>query len=179
MSEDNSFICQTCGQRHEGLPTDFGFRLPDEVHELTYLDQYRRARRNSDLCTLDESRYFIRAVLPLPMPETDNEFRWGVWVEVSKPSHDLYVEKFDDAAEDEPRFPGIVVNAIPGYDGTIGLSVDVQLGAEGERPALYFPAATTHALALEQRSGISRKRHHDILESTGFFDRPEEGQGDE
>lgn len=173
MSQD-SFICETCGERHEGLPTDFGYRLPDEVHALSYLDRYRRTRSNSDLCTLDETRHFLRAVLSVPMPETDEEFAWGVWVEVSAEGHDLYVEKFNQAAEGEPRFAGTIANAVPGYEAVLGQSVEVQLGKKDQRPTLHFPASSTHALAIEQREGISRKRHHTILESTGFFNKDED-----
>ncbi|WP_416136139.1 DUF2199 domain-containing protein [Aquabacterium sp. A7-Y] len=53
---DPSFVCATCGQRHSGLPTDYGFRLPDQVHALSYIERYRRSRSNADLCTLDIGR---------------------------------------------------------------------------------------------------------------------------
>jgi hypothetical protein len=101
-----TFVCDTCGERHEGRPTDFGFRLPDEVHALSYLDRYSRSRHNTDLCTLDESRYFVRCVLHVPLLERPEEFGWGVWVEVSAADHDNYLEHFHDAAENAPRFRG-------------------------------------------------------------------------
>lgn len=166
-----SFICETCGESHEGLPTDYGFRLPDEVHALSYLDRYRRSRNNSDLCTLDEKRYFLRGVLRVPMPETKEEFGWGVWVGVSAKDHDFYLRNFNETVENAPPFPGTIANALPGYEQVLGQLVEVHLGGADQRPFLYFPAASTHALAIEQREGISRKRHHTILESTGFFDR--------
>ncbi|MBC5781640.1 DUF2199 domain-containing protein [Ramlibacter sp. USB13] len=170
-----AFVCDTCGERHEGLPTDFGFRLPDEVHALSYLDRYLRSRYNADLCTLDESRYFVRGVLRVPLLEAREDFGWGVWVEVSAADHDNYVRRFHDAAENAPRFPGVLANAIPGHERALGLPLEVQLGREDQRPMLHCLAASTHALAIEQREGISARRHHAILECTGFFQHDGDG----
>ena len=166
---DQSFVCATCGQRHPGLPTDYGFRLPDEVHALSYVDSYLRSRSNADLCTLDEGRHFLRGVIPIPMVESDAEFGWGVWVEVSRESHDTYVQAFEADLSTHHRVVGRLANNIPGYGGTLGLEVEIQFQNEGARPSLYFPASSLHALAHEQRNGISHKRHHDILEAVGFF----------
>jgi hypothetical protein len=165
-----TFVCDICGERHEGLPTDFGFRLPDEVHTLAYLDRYLRSRHNADLCTLDESRYFVRCVLGIPLLERQEEFGWGVWVEVAAEDHNNYLKRFHEAAENAPRFRGSLANEVPGYEQTLGLSVEVQLGREDQRPKLYCHATSIHALAIEQREGISRERHHEILECTGSFE---------
>lgn len=162
---DPSFVCGTCGQEHAGLPLDFGFRLPDEVHGLGYLDRYLRSRSNADLCTLDEGRYFLRAVLPLALIESDEEFCWGVWVEVSRRCHDVYLSGFHSDLRKQRSLSGRLANSVPGYDGTLGLKVAVQFGDEGSRPCLSFPADVQHALAHEQRQGISHKRHHSILEA--------------
>jgi hypothetical protein len=166
---DPSFLCATCGQKHPGLPKDYGFRLPDEVHALSYVDRYLRSRSNADLCTLDEAHHFLRGVLAVPLGEPDDQFCWGIWVVVSREYHDAYVRGFDDDLSSHRRFAGRLANDIPGYGGTLGLEVEVQFQSEGSRPSVYFPEDSTHALALEQRNGISHKRHHDILESVGFF----------
>ena len=166
---DESFVCATCGQRHPDLPTDYGFRLPDDVHALSYVSRYFRSRSNADLCTLDERRYFIRGVVPLPMSESDGEFCWGVWVEVERPIHDLYAREFEaDLSSHEP-VAAQLANDVPGYGGTLGLEVELQFQGEGSRPWLTFPVTLSHALAHEQRNGISQRRHHDILDAVGFF----------
>lgn len=166
---DQSFVCSTCGQTHPGLPTDYGFRLPDEVHALTYVDRYLRSRSNADLCTLDECRYFFRGLIPVPFSDSDAEFGWGVWVEVSKQHHDVYVSGFGENLSNAPPFPGRLANDIPGYGGTVGLIVAAQFQSANSRPVFSFPETSSHALALEQRHGITRKRHHDLLEALGFF----------
>lgn len=166
---DQSFVCSTCGQRHPGLPTDYGFRLPDEVHALGYVNRYLRSRSNADLCTLDEGRYFLRGVLPIPLIEAKDDFCWGVWVEVDETTHDTYAHGFESDLSGQPGFPGRLANNLPGYGGTVGLAVDIRFQDEGTRPLLEFPPCSAHALAHEQHNGISNRRHHDLLESVGFF----------
>jgi hypothetical protein len=166
------YICSHCGQSHEGLPSDWAFTLPDEIHALPYLDRYARVRHNADLCTLDESRHFLRALLPLPLNEGQGEgsFHWGLWVEVDRPLHDLYLRSWEEDISGQPRVPGRIANEIAVYGDTLGLAVDIQFMPGTDRPTLWLPAGTTHALALEQSMGISARRHHDILTGLGHFE---------
>jgi hypothetical protein len=166
-----SFICATCGQEHSGLPQDYSFGLPDEVFELDYLAQYLRCRSNNDLCTLDESRYFIRGVIPIPFEASEEEYCWGVWVEVSREDHDKYVRGYDDDLSAEPSFAARLSNDIPGYGGTLGLPVTVYFSAMGQRPKYYLDATSEHPLARDQQQGINATRHHEILERLGHFER--------
>lgn len=164
-----TYICSTCGKEHEGLPTDWGFKLPDEVHALSYIEKYTRAKYNADLCTLDEQRHFIRGVLPIPLVDQDDSFGWGIWVEVSRSIHDAYVKAFNSDAPEPTLCEGVLVNAIPGYSETSGLAVNVQFNGKDARPTFAFQAGEAHGLAHEQLKGISQKRQHDILEILGFF----------
>src|SRR4051812_35024657 len=100
-----SFFCANCGKEHPGLPTDWGFKLPDEVHSLSYVDRYVRSRHNADLCALDESRYFFRGLVPVPLSESTGHFNWGVWVEVRRDIHDIYLNGFNDDLSIQPRLP--------------------------------------------------------------------------
>lgn len=170
----HTFVCSTCGQEHSGLPTDFGFRLPDEVSALSYIDRYVRSHSNSDLCTFDGSRYFLRGLIAIPLTETDEQFCWGIWAEVSKETHDFYVKGFNqDLKGSEPR-EGQLSNTIPGYEETSGLGVLIHFQDTSSRPTFLHPSDATHALAHEQRGGISAKRHHDILANVGHFEKHKE-----
>ncbi|HEV7240748.1 MAG TPA: DUF2199 domain-containing protein [Thermoanaerobaculia bacterium] len=166
---DESFICGTCAREHPGLPTDYAFGLPDEVYSLAYLDRYRRSRSNADLCTLDDERFFVRGVLPIPFVGSHEEFVWGLWVEVTKDQHDLYLAGYYDDLSDNPRFTARLANQIPGYDETLDLVVDVQFRSGNDRPTFYLSEAISNVLAREQRGGITRERHHEILQGMGFF----------
>ena len=157
------FRCAVCGQWHDDLLTDLGYRLPDEVFELPYVERYRRGRFNDDLCTLDGRRYFIRCYLPIPFTHKADHFAWGVWVEVSKKDHDAYMAHFGDAARAGRVFPGRLANRLPAYrSNTLGLTVNVETASD-ERPSVRMPSTSRHALAQEQRRGISAERHHDLV----------------
>jgi hypothetical protein len=165
-----TYTCSHCGQQHEGLPTDWGFKLPDEVHALDYIGRYVRTRHNGDLCTLDEARFFFRTLLPIRLVEQGGEyFSWGVWVEADKATHDLYLRSWDEDISSHHRVHGRLANLIPVHEGSLGLEVEVQFGPGTDRPSVWLPRHASHALALEQRNGISGKRHHDILVALGYF----------
>ena len=167
---DESFICECCGQEHPDLPRDHGFQLPDEVHSLGYVERYRRSRFNSDLCTLDESKYFLRTVIPLAFTEKEGAFHWGAWVEVSKADHDWYVDVSEQQNAEARRFAGRIANDIPGYGGTLGTEVEVKIREGGYRPLLLLKTDSSSALARDQSEGVSDKRHHEILEVVGFLE---------
>lgn len=158
--ERSGFRCAQCGQWHDELLTDIACGLPDAVFALGYLERYRRARFNPDFCTLDETRHFIRCVLPVPFTHRDDYFGWGVWVEVDRATHDLCVQIFDtEGAAAVPPQHGVLANDLKAYRKTAGLPVRIELSDE-HRPLVYLLPASRHALALEQRRGIDAQRHH-------------------
>jgi hypothetical protein len=160
-----SFVCSTCGNTHEGLPTDFGWPLPDEVWAIPEAERPTRAKFDSDRCQLGE-RFFIRCVLALPFTEQPGHFAWGVWAEILPSDFWRYIELYEKDGRAEPTITGSIANAIPGYNSTVGLAVQVQLQDERSRPSLRV-VDVGHPLSVEQLAGISNHRYHDILASTG------------
>lgn len=160
-----SFVCSTCGDTHEGLPTDFGWRLPDEVWAIPEAERATRAKFDSDRCQLGD-RFFIRCILALSFTEQPGYYAWGVWVEVRDSDFWRYIELYDKDGRAEPAIPGSIANAIPGHRSTLGLPVQVQMQGEKSRPSVRVVDGD-HPLSMEQRAGISNRRYHDILASTG------------
>jgi hypothetical protein len=160
-----TFLCRVCGKRHEALQADVGCRLPDEVFALSYVERYERARFNDDLCTLDGKRHFIRCVLTIRFVDRDDEdFAWGVWVEVDKTDHDAYARKMAARSDDELSFGCTIANRLTGYrSSTIGLRVVATTAGVDMRPSLECDARSRHALAVEQRRGMDAARHHEIV----------------
>ena len=167
---DSSYVCSSCGKTHEGLPTDWGFKLPDEVFDLSYLDKYRRTRSNTDLCALDEQRFFIRGILMIPFTHQEGEFGWGVWAQVSKPDHDFYVDNYSNELAQGTKVQGKLANTIPGFPEITGLPLDIEIQSAKSRPIFTFPRSADHDLAIDQRDGIGHARHHQFLELCGHFD---------
>lgn len=161
----NSFVCSTCGDSHEGMPTDFGWKLPDEVWAVPESERSTRAKFDSDRCQFGE-RFFIRCILALPFTEQPGYYAWGVWVEIPESDFWRYIELYEKDGRAEPVIAGSIANSVPGYMSTVGLAVEVQLQDERSRPSVRVVDGG-HPFALEQRHGISNQRYHDILASTG------------
>ncbi|QGX39606.1 DUF2199 domain-containing protein [Permianibacter aggregans] len=159
---DRGFYCESCGERHEGLTKDFGFQLPDEVWNLSCLEDYLRSRHNKDFCTLDENRFFIRGILQIPFTYEDDSFGWGLWVEISREDHQIAIATWETGADEIPEFEGRIANEIAIFGDILGQTVHVKLFDE-HRPLLSFPTESGHLLAKEQRDGISLERHHEYI----------------
>jgi hypothetical protein len=160
--DSSGFECATCGESHDGLPTDRGFTLPDEVWAIPEEERGERAKFDSDLCRLGE-RYFFRGVLFVPFNEQAGEFGWGVWVEVSEDAFQRYVALYDADGRSEPPVSGTIANDIPTYPATLGLPVRVQFQTSSSRPIFLLAEDNEHPLAVEQAKGMSHRRYHEIL----------------
>lgn len=159
-------VCKVCGDSHEGMPTNYGWAMPDELWEIPEAGRSSRAQFNSDCCQLDD-RFFIRCVLALPLNEQSGFYAWGVWVEIEESDYLRYGQLYREDARSEPVFVGSIANVIPGYISTRGLAVEVQLQDAKRRPSVRVVNGS-HPLTMEQREGISHQRHHEILASIGL-----------
>jgi hypothetical protein len=160
VNED--FVCSICGETHPGLTADWAYTLSDEVWALSEPERALRAKYDSDLCRLDE-RHFIRCILPVPFIEQEGAFCWGAWAEVEKSSFYRYLELYEVDGSDEPPHDGKLANTLSAYGETIGVPVLIQFGDPTKRPVLSAWPNDQSLLAREQRLGIDRARHHDIV----------------
>jgi hypothetical protein len=161
-----SFVCSTCGETHDGLPTDHGWKLPDDVWAIPEQERSNQAKFNSDLCQFG-TRFFLRCLLKVPFNEQPEYYGWGIWVEVIEPDFYRYIELYDKDGSNEPPIPGSVANAMPAYSSTLGLPVAVQFQDSTSRPTVHVSATSNHPLAREQSVGIDNRRYHEILVATG------------
>ena len=166
-----SFVCGTCGEDHEGMPTDQAWTLPDLIWAIPEDRRSSEAKFNSDLCQYQD-KFYIRSVLELPFNEQPGVFAWGPWVELSEQHFYRYLELYEEDGSNEPMFPATLANEISSYPSTLGLSVMVQLRNSTGRPSLHVVPATEHPLVGEQSNGISNQRYHEILVATGSIGGP-------
>jgi hypothetical protein len=121
-----------------------------------------------DLCVwtdLDGQRnYFIRGVLEIPVLETGECFKYGVWSSLSAESFTRVFELWDDPRRTkEPAYFGWLSNSLPGYPETLGLPADVITGTLELRPTIVLHEGH-HPLIREQREGISTERVRELAE---------------
>ncbi|MDZ5647329.1 DUF2199 domain-containing protein [Nitrospirillum sp. BR 11828] len=164
----DGYICSVCGEAHEGLPTQWAWRLPDVVWAIPAENRETAADFTDDVCAYD-GRFFIRCVLSIPFTHQAEFFGWGVWAEIGRAAFLRYLEIYNEDATDEPPVPGTLANAIACYGAPLDQPVLVRFGTATRRPTLHLPKDDTSLLAREQRAGIGANRHHEILQALGVI----------
>jgi len=164
-----SYVCETCGRTHSGLPTDRAFKLPDQVWAIPEGERRERAKWTSDLCQMGDD-YFIRSFLPIPFKSREGHFGWGVWVKVSWPVFERYLQIYEQDATAEPKVDGELANHPTAYELPNSVPVILRFGTPSQRPVIEFPPGAAHPLAQEQASGISDARYHEILIAVGALE---------
>jgi hypothetical protein len=152
------YRCPDCREIHDGLP-DLCFALPDAVFELDAAARDDRALVSSDLCVLDDQRFFIRCVLEVALADHTDVFAYGLWAEVAARDFNRYAVYYNtDAPSAVSTFPGRIANRLPLTAETQGLECSITLSnEEGMRPAITV-ADGTHALHGEQQNGVALNR---------------------
>ncbi|MBN9160582.1 MAG: hypothetical protein BGO98_02565 [Myxococcales bacterium 68-20] len=154
--------CTECGRELAAHELDVGFSLPDEVWELAPSDRSRRADSTPDVCVLDGTRFFIRAVAVLPVEASQESFCWGLWVEVSGEEFERCRQSSDLDAPGKPSGRGIIANSPQSYPPLTGHPVAIEHRGAHERPWLHLEASD-HPMSREQREGVSYSRVHELV----------------
>jgi hypothetical protein len=153
-----SKVCDQCGKLHDGELFELGYLRPDAVVAMDPEDRAARVRESNDLCAIGEDRYFVRATLPLSIPEIGDDYRIGVWVELPQASYERVRELWTDEDQaSEPPFAAILANEVRHHPGSQGQGVTLHLTGPKTRPSV-FVVDESHPLAVEQRAGITLHR---------------------
>lgn len=152
-----TFLCTTCGQVHEGMPT-FGAKAPLSYYEVPEDQREARCDLGSDDCVIDGKYFFVRGCIEIPVHGESEPFVWGVWVSVSQASHLEWLKYFGKTKRSHAGpFFGWLNAWLKPYPDTINLKTQVHLRDNGIRPYIELEP-TDHPLAVEQRNGISVER---------------------
>lgn len=160
-----AFTCDVCGETHAGETRDIRMSLPQPIFLLDEEERERLARVGDDSAVLrhrGRERYFVRALLELPIAGEDGYFGYGAWIEVSASDFAALGELWDD--EEGWRagpFPGTLANELSPYAFTEGLPVRVRLRDVQLLPLVDLDDGE-HELVRAQRYGISAHRAHQL-----------------
>ena len=159
--------CSQCGRVHSSSELELIFKRPDAVVALPEGQRRSEVKESDDLCAIRSERFFIRAVLPLPVREWEDPYRIGVWVELEQSAFDRVLQLWEDPAQDkEPPFNAVLANDIPSFRSTCGLQVRLKLTSPKTRPNVLVPESE-HPLHREQCLGITTHRAN---EYSSYFD---------
>ena len=151
------FKCNTCGQIHQGMPS-FGAHAPHSYYQVVDDERVSRCDLGSDNCVIDDQFFFVRGCIEIPVIGQSEPFTWGVWLSLSETSFNEWLRVFavDKRAHIGPFF-GWLDTLLRPYSDTLGLKTRVHLRDDANRPRIELEP-TEHALAVEQREGISVER---------------------
>lgn len=156
--------CACCDRELGELAFDTAFGMPDELWELE--EGTEGVFMTEDLASYHE-KYFIRGIAFIPIRGSDESYGWGVWAQVSKEDFLFYVNNYERDNSSYPRFSGILANTLSVYNEiTLGLSLEIQLEDEKNRPTFYF-RETKHRLSHDQREGVEM---HDVERFSRFYE---------
>ena len=160
-----AFTCVVCGESHAGDVRDIRLSLPEPIFRIDEAERDERAWVGEDSAVLrgrDGERFFVRALLELPIDGEDGYFGYGTWVEVGRGDFDRLGELWhdDDGWRSEP-FIGTLANELLPYAFTEGLPVRIRLRDVRLLPLVELEDAD-HELVRAQLNGISSHRAHDL-----------------
>lgn len=167
MTIPSTWTCSCCGKTYSGLPLDYSMAFPDYFAAwrsgLSEEEIERRSSHSSDVCVVDDQHYFVRGVIEIPIIGfTEDNFRWGAWVSLSKKSFDEVMELWDKDPTGHGPYFGWLNNHLELYSpSTLDLKTHVHLQDNNLRPRIELEP-TDHPLAVEQRNGISIERVQEI-----------------
>lgn len=154
--------CKVCNCDLGLVPMCFGSSSPAlmMVPEAEYHD---RVEENDDQCIIDGEQFFLRGHIELPLIDLEEVFIWSVWVSLSKQSFDQIRKHWETEGREtnEPYFGWLMTN-LPCYPETLHLKTSVQSQSVGHVPLITLEP-NEHPLALEQKSGITMERVHEII----------------
>jgi hypothetical protein len=154
-------ICAQCGKEHPLSEMELTFRRPDVVANLDQPERESRVRENRNFCVLDEERFFVRVLLPLPVHGREDEYNIGLWAEVDRRSFDRVYELWEEPDRaSEPAMSAKLANEVPLSEGSLGMSADLQMMGGDSRPCLHL-RPSQNPLFSDQQSGVSAHRIHE------------------
>jgi hypothetical protein len=152
----DSVVCATCGKAHARADTEIFFKRPDPFLEVPEAERGARTKVDDDLCMIDETRFFVRTILPIPVTDGGKDYCWGVWAEVEEPGFRRVLELWSAPEQlNEPVIEARLANEMPYYGGTYGLRVSLRLTGPTTRPSISL--VDQHpVLSKHQSEGVAR-----------------------
>lgn len=154
--------CTICNCNLENVPMCFGANSPALLMVPESEFEYR-VEENADQCIVDGEHFFVRGHIEIPVNETGEVFIWSVWVSLSEKSFNHMSENWNfEGRENSAPYFGWLMTHLPCYPKTQHLKTSVKIQAVGLVP-LITVEISEHPLSLEQQSGITIKRVHEIV----------------
>jgi len=116
-----------------------------------------RALISSDQCIVDETWFFIRGCLEIPVLDSTEVFIWGLWASVKEDVFNEMSESWEEEGRETRRgpFKARLANSLSVYPETLNLKLRIAIQPVATRP-LFILEDEEHPLTKAQQCGISR-----------------------
>jgi hypothetical protein len=155
-----AFTCSVCGQHHDERLLDIRLGLPGVIHAIDPDERTDRAWLADDFAVLDDERFFVRGLLELPIPDIDDRFAYGTWLEVEMPDFQELMRRWH-ADEQFAPVDCVLANELEPYRGTVGLRATLHATSADKLPTVEL-AEAAHELVHAQHEGITVDRSDEL-----------------
>ncbi len=90
-----SWRCSLCGVEHDELPLVFGADAPWWLF-VAEEDFDAKVELQESICIVDETHFFVRGHIQLPIHDSEQVFTWSVWCSLSKDSFARMMSTWDE-----------------------------------------------------------------------------------
>lgn len=159
MSESNLVKCSCCDKTLPASQVELSFRKPDVIAALSSEELESRCKQLwEDGFSLDDERYFIRALIPMSVHGSDEEYCLGAWAEISADDYRMVLNDWEkEIASPSQLIRGHIANQLPYTKNSLGSLVDILATDNKSRPILILTDENC-SLTKEQQQGIARHR---------------------
>ena len=166
-----SFKCSGCGKTHRGAPS-FSFSRPAETCKIPKSEFDDRVYLTKDLCSIDNTSFYIRGTLKVPIIDSDESFVWGLWVKQSEESFHRYLDSYGRDQSGQHSYGWLPADFYTNREWRSRatdngvLKTDVHWCSPGNHPEIEIFKSENHPLAQDQREGISWDRAVELTMNT-------------
>lgn len=108
----------------------------------------------------DVVHHYVRGVIPIPIVDAGEDFRFGAWIEVSGEDWAELAERWGSPGVG--AYAGVLANELAPYTGTEGLAVTLRPNENERLLPLVELRDARHPLARDQVSGVSNVQAHEL-----------------
>ncbi len=157
LAQSYRWTCRCCGETRHGLPMDIGYEHPDGWLGLTRAErELSSLEAGSCIITHEDGKveHYLLAAMPVPVPETGDEFRFMVWVSVSQKSWNAFRMATPTAGYEIAGCFGYLAHNLPDMPRSFGLHASVEFLDFGSLPVIYLHDHD-HPLVDAQTNGVN------------------------
>jgi hypothetical protein len=122
---------------------DLRFLMPDHMLGVQSVDRNSRCKIDSDFASIDDSEFFIRALLYVPVQNTKDPMVVNFWVRVDRDTFFDYYENFENPTSHMKSAPGKLGNYLPPFAPCLDLDVVLDFGASDSPPRISLKSRAT------------------------------------